>query len=1039
MIGPNLSEWATRSRALTIYLMLVAVIAGALAFVNLGRDEDPTFTIKTMLVTAVWPGATIEETQRQLTDRLERRLEETTGLDALRSITRPGLVTIYVDLDGAFPPERVRSVWQEVRNGIGDIRHTLPQGVLGPFFNDDFGDVFGIIYGFTADGFSDRELRDYVDVVRARLLHQVEGIGKIEFIGAQDETVFVEFQPDRIAAMGLDYGQIFSAIAAQNVVRPSGTLRSGQENLVLRVTGAFETEGDILEVSLIAGGRAIRLGDIATVRRGFVDPPQPLLHVDGERAIALAISMREGGDILELGADIDRAMKYIIADLPIGIEPHLISNQPSVVTTAIGDFTTSLYQAIAIILTISFLALGLRPGAVVAVAIPVTLATTFLVMQTLDIDLHRVSLGALIIALALLVDDAMTTTDAILRRLAVGDTVAQGAAFAYKRLAAPMLTGTLITIAGFVPIGFAESQAGEYTISLFQVVAIALIASWLVAVVFTPVVAGVLLKPPASEVSNEPGRFMKLFARVLNIAISGRWITIAITAVVFAVSLFALQQVNRQFFPPSDRNELIIDFQLPRSSSIFASETAVQQVEEYLAASDDVDFWVSYIGRNVMRFYLPLAIRPPSDHHSQIVVMATDLSARLRLEQALDSYLVENFPEAVIRVSPLEMGPPIGWPVQYRLSGPDLEVIRTEALRLAELVASHPGARRVHFDWIEPARQLTIDVDQDQARRMGLTSSQLANVLNTAVSGATVTQLRDDIYLINVIARAEAQDRVSLDGLATLQVPVPGGRTVALGAFATFSYAQEQPLIWRHDRVPTLTVLADVAPGLLPETVVGALDADIAALNASLPPGYRIEVGGTAETSAESQQAVFSVVPLMVFLMLTLLMIQLQSFRSVAMVLLLVPLGLIGVVSALLVFGRPLGFVAILGILALIGMIAKNAVILITQITDERAAGLSTREAAVSAAQNRFRPLMLTALSTILGLLPIAPTLFWGPMAFAIMGGLLVATVLTLIVLPVLYVTLFEDRPSRAAPVGPESTPDAGDDGQYSDAVVDSR
>jgi len=577
-----------------------------------------------------------------------------------------------------------------------------------------------------------------------------------------------------------------------------------------------------------------------------------------------------------------------------------------------------------------------------------------------------------------------------------------------------MLTGTLITIAGFLPIGFSESQSGEYTISLFQVVAIALIASWLVAVVFTPVVAGILLKPPAARSSDEPGWFLKLYARALNIAIGGRWITIGVTIVVFGVSIIALQEVNRQFFPPSDRNELIIDFQLPRSSSIFASEAAVNRIGQHLAANEDVDFWTSYIGRNVVRFYLPLSIRPPSDHHSQIVVMARDLDARIRLEQTLDAFLVEEFPEAVVRVSPLEMGPPIGWPLQYRLSGPDLEGLRTHALKLAEVVASHPGARRVHFDWIEPARQLTIDVDQDLARRLGLTSSQLADTLNTAVSGAIVTQLRDDIYLVNVVARAEAEDRVTLDGLATLQVPVPGGRTVALDAFATFAFTQEQPLIWRRDRVPTLTVLADVAPGLMPETVVAALQQDIAALNDSLPLGYRIDVGGTAETSTESQAAVFAVLPLMAFIMLTLLMIQLQNFRNVGIVLLLLPLGLIGVAAALLIFGQPLGFVAILGILALIGMIAKNAVILITQITDELAVGMELQEAAVQAAMNRLRPLMLAALSTVLGLLPIAPTLFWGPMAFAVMGGLLVATVLTLIVLPVLYVTIYDDRQTQA-------------------------
>jgi len=1015
VIGPNLSAWASRSRALTVYLMAIAVLAGGFAFANLGRDEDPTFTIKTMLVSAVWPGATMEETLDQLTDRLERRLEETTGLDALRSITRPGQVTIYVDLEGVFPPEDVGEVWQEVRNAVGDIRHTLPPGVIGPFFNDDFGDVFGIIYGFTADGFTEAELRDYVDDVRTDLIAAVPDIASIEFLGAQDEVVFVEFRPDQVAALGLDYGQIFAAIAAQNAVRPSGVINTGNENLVIRVAGAFQNEADILETPLIANGRSFRLGDVATVRRGYSDPPTPLFHVNGQRAIGLAISMRDGGDILELGRLIDAAMAEITAGLPVGIEPFLVSDQPQVVDRAIGDFTTSLYQAVAIILAVSFVSLGVRPGAVVAVAIPVTLATVFLVMQTLGIDLHRVSLGALIIALALLVDDAMTTTDAILRRLAVGDTVAEGATYAYSKLAAPMLTGTLITIAGFVPIGFAESQAGEYTISLFQVVAIALIASWFVAVLFTPIVGGALLKPPAPDTEKGEGRFLRAYGRFLDTAISFRWITIAVTAAVFALAVVGLGKVNRQFFPPSDRFELVVDFQLPRSASIFASEDAVRRIEDWLATNEDVDFFSSYIGRNVIRFYLPLAILPPSDHHSQIVVMARGIDERIRLERDLDAFLVDAFPEAVVRVSPLEMGPPIGWPIQYRVSGPEIETLRAEALRLAEVVASYPGARRVHFDWIEPARQLEIDVDQDQARRLGLSSQSLADVLQTAVSGATVTQLRDGIYSVAVRARAHSEDRVSLDRLATLQAPVPGGRTVALGQFATFRYGLEQPLVWRRDRTPTLTVLADVVPGHLPEAAVASIADDVAALDAALPPGYSIEVGGTVETSAESSEAVFAVVPLMAFIMLTLLMIQLQDFRSTGIVVLLLPLGFIGVVAALLTFGRPLGFVAILGILALIGMIAKNAVILITQIADERANGLGNRAAAMAAAKGRLRPLLLTALSTVLGLLPIAPTLFWGPMAFAIMGGLLVATVLTLIFLPVLYVTIYGDDPAPVA------------------------
>ena len=1018
MIGPNLSDWAVRSRSLTIYLMIVAVVAGSFAFVNLGRDEDPSFTIKTMLVTAVWPGATIEETQNQLTDRLERRLQQTTGLDAVRSITRPGIVTIYVDLDGAFPPEDVQDVWQEVRNSIGDIRHTLPQGVLGPFFNDDFGDVFGIIYAFTADGFSERELRDYVDVARSELIRQVPDIAKIEWIGAQDETVFIEFHPERVAAMALDYSQIFAAIAAQNTVRPSGVINTGQENLVLRVSGAFESEADVLDVTLIAGGRTIRLGDIATARRGYVDPPQPMLHVNGKRAIALAISMRDGGDILQLGEEIEAAIADITADLPIGIEPILISDQPAVVDTAIGDFTTSLYQAVAIILAVSFLSLGVRPGAVVAIAIPVTLAAVFLVMEIVGIDLHRVSLGALIIALALLVDDAMTMDDAILRNLAYGDTMKEASDDAYRTLAMPMLTGALITITGFVPIGFAQSQAGEYTISLFMVVAIALIASWFVAVMFIPIIAAAILKVPLKKDETvEPKGIVGLYRRFLVIAMRAKWVTLGATVALFVSAVLGMQLLNRQFFPPSDRNELIVDFLMPRSSSIFASEAAIGRVEDWLAESEDVDFWTAYIGRNVIRFYLPLAIQPPSDHHSQIVVMARDLDARMRLEQALPEFLAENFPEAVTRVSPLEMGPPIGWPLQYRLTGPDVEVLRSQALRLAGVVASDPRAKHVHFDWIEPARQLRVEIDQARARRLGLTSAQLANILQTAVSGATITQLRDDIYLINVVARTDSRDRVSIDTIGTLQVPVPGGRTVALSQFANFSYDQEQPLIWRRDRLPTLTVLADVAPGSLPEELVTALDEGISALNDDLPEGYSIEIGGTAETSAESQASVFAVIPVMVAIMLTLMMIQLQSFISTAMVVGLLPLGLIGVVGALLLFGQPLGFVAILGILALIGMIAKNAIILIAQIEQERRDGLSPWDAAISAATGRFRPLLLTALSTVLGLIPIAPTLFWGPMAFAIMGGLLVATMLTLVFLPTLYVTVH----GREAPPQPEA------------------
>lgn len=1016
MIGPNLSEWALKNRQVTLYMMMVAVLAGAFAFISLGRDEDPPFTIKTMLVTAVWPGATMEETQTQLTDRLERRLEETTGLDALRSITRPGLVTIFVDLTDAFPPDRVPEVWQEVRNGIGDIRHTLPEGALGPFFNDDFGDVFGIIYAFTGEGFSDRELRDYVDVARSDLLRQVSGIKKIEWIGVQDEQILVEFLPDRVAAMGLNYGQIFNAIAAQNAVRPAGVVTTDTENVAIRVSGTFETEADLLDVSFEANGRMLRLGDVATIRRALVDPPQPMLRVNGKPAIALAISMAEGGDILELGANVQRAMKGVIANLPIGIDPILVSNQPQVVDQAIGEFTESLWQAVAIILVVSFLSLGVRPGTVVAITIPLTLAIVFVIMEIFEIGLHRISLGALIIALGLLVDDAMTTIDAMLRRLAAGDTIEKAASFAYGSLAAPMLIGALITIAGFVPVGFAKSSAGEYTISLFYVVGIALIASWFVAVLFAPIIGAVLLKPPAAQAEEKPGKVIQTYLAVVGIAIRARWLTLAITAGLFAAAILGLGLVDRQFFPASDRGELIVDFQLPRSSSIYASEDAVKRIETFVAETGDAESITSYVGRNVIRFYLPLDIQPPSDHQAQIVVMSKDLAARERLQVTLTAWLNEAFPEAISRVSPLELGPPVGWPIQYRVSGPDIEVVRARALDLAGIMAANPNTRDVHFDWIEPARQIRIQIDQDRVRRLGLSSAEVAAILNTAVSGTTVSRLRDDIYLIPIVARAHEQDRVAIDRLATLQVPVPGGRTVALGQFASFAYDQEQPLLWQRDRVPTLTVLADTAPGLSPEAVVEQLSEGIETFGSGLAPGYEIVVAGTVADSAESQASVFAVIPVMLFLMVSLLMVQLRDFRDMGLVIFLLPLGLIGVVSALLVFGRPLGFVAILGILALNGMIAKNAVILITQIAEERRGGMPVREAVVKAASGRFRPLLLTALSTALGLIPIAPTLFWGPMAFAIIGGLLVATLLTLIFLPTVYTMLHRDPvPARMA------------------------
>ena len=1021
MIGPNLSEWALKKRSLVVFLMILAVGAGVMSFLKLGRGEDPAFTFRTMVVGAAWPGATVDETMKQVTERLERTLQETDFLDRVRSYTIAGQTTIFVDLKQSTPPEKVPDIWYQVRKNVGDMRHTLPQGVLGPFMNDAFGDTFGIIYAFTADGFSFRELRDHVEAARSRLL-QLPDISKIEVLGAQDEQIYIEFSTERLAGLRLNLNQILATLQAQNLVRPAGTIQGEQERVFLRVSGAFDSERDIEGVNIVAGDRIFRLGDIAKVRRGFTDPPQPMFRVNGKPAIGLAIAMRDAGDILALGDNVRKEMAEVVSNLPVGIETTLVADQAVTVDHAISDFMTSLWQAIVIILVCSFVSLGVRPGAVVALAIPLTLAIVFAVMDVANIDLHRISLGALIIALTLLVDDAMTTVDAMLRRLGAGDSPDEAATFAYRTLAAPMLIGTLVTIASFVPIGFAKSSAGEYTFSIFSVVGISLIVSWLVAVIFAPLIGKALLKAPKQQADAQPGKLLQLYSALVQGAIRMKWVTIGVTLAAFLAALYLSSHVSRQFFPASDRPELTVDLTLRQNASIFATEQEVKRLEEVLKTDPDVDHFSSYVGRGAIRFILTLNVQLANPFFGQFVIVAKDLEARERLQAKLEKVLAEQFPDVVARVSPLELGPPVGWPLQYRVSGPDKDEVRRLSLELANVVGTDTRTRHVHFDWMEPARQLRVKINQDQARQLGVSSAAIAGVLNAAISGTPVTQVRDDIYLVNAVARATDGERASFATLASLQVPTPSGRMVPLKQFATFVEEQEFPMVWRRDRVPTLTVRADVSPGVLPDDVVTALAPKIAAFDAKLPKPYKVETGGLFEESQTSQASVFAVVPLMIVLMLLAMMVMLVSFRRLAMVVAILPLGLIGVVLSLLMFSRPLGFVAILGILALIGMIAKNAVILIVSIEEERASGRSVRDAVLGSATNRLRPMMLTALSTVLGLIPIAPTVFWGPMAFAIMGGLMVATVLTLVVLPTLYMAVFGKEDATPAPATAEKS-----------------
>jgi multidrug efflux pump subunit AcrB len=1000
----NLSEWALRHRSLITYFMLIIVVAGVWSYLRLGRSEDPEFTIKTMVVQAQWPGATLGDTLEQVTDRIESKLQETPSLDYLKSYTSAGQATIFINLKDATPPAEVPDIWYQVRKKVYDIRNSMPRDIVGPFFNDEFGDTYAIVYGFTADGFTHRELRDYVVDVRKQLLH-VPDVSKIDIVGTQDERVYVEFSTKQLAGLGIDRSELIAALQAQNAVTPAGVVQTEDEKILVRISGAFRSEQDLLAVNFVAkNGRTIRLGDIAQVTRGPADPAQPMFRVNGKEGIGLAVEMRKGGDVLALGRNVEQKMAEITANLPVGIEATLVAAQPATVEHAVDEFMKALWEAVAIVLIVSLLSLGLRAGAVVALAIPLVLAAVFVGMEFFGIDLQRISLGALIIALGLLVDDAMIAGEMMVMRLEHGDDKEHAASFAWTSVAFPMLTGTLVTVAGFVPIGFARSAAGEYTFSIFAVVAIALIISWIVAVLFTPLLGVWVLKKPKTAHSEEPGPIMRTFRHFLELAMRARWVTVLITLALFGASLYGMRLVPQQFFPSSDRPELLVDLQLPENAAIYATREAAARLDKLLKSDQDVDHWSTYVGQGAVRFYLPLNVQLPNDFFSQAVVVTKGLEQRERVKARLEHALATEFPNVVGRVYPLELGPPVGWPVQYRVSGPEPAQVRAIAFKVAEEIGSTPGAENVNYNWMEPARTIRIRVDQDQARLLGLSSQQLALSLNAVVSGVTATQMRSGIYLVDVLVRASADQRMSLSTIRTLQVPLPNGKSVPLSQIASVDYGQEYPIVWRRDRLPTVTVQADTVPGTQAATVVQALAPEIAALSASLPSGYHIAVGGTVEESAKAQASVIAALPLMLILILTVLMIQLQSFSQLFLVLSVAPLGLIGVVAALLLADKPMGFVAMLGVLALTGMIIRNSVVLIHQIETEKAQGRPAWDAVVEAAAHRFRPILLTAAAAILGMVPIAPTVFWGPMAYAIMGGLAVATLLTLIFLPALYV-----------------------------------
>ena len=1033
----NLSEWALEHQALVLFFMLALFAAGLFSYFRLGQAEDPEFTFKLMVIKAIWPGASPAEMEKQVTERLEKKLQETPYLDNVRSYTKSGETTIFLTLKDSTPPKEVAGVWYQVRKKIGDIRYTLPEGTLGPFFNDEFGDVFGNIYAFTGDGYTYAELKDQVEEVRKEIL-RVPAVAKAETIGDQDQKIFVETSHRKLATLGIDPLSIFNVLREQNAMTPAGSIDTHADRIYLRISGSFDSVESIREIGIQANGRLFRLGDIARVYRGYVDPPAQKVRYMGQEAIALAVSMAKGSDILQLGEDLNKAFARIKRDLPVGIEVHQYSDQPKVVTRSVDEFMRTLLEAVVIVLAVSFFSLGFRTGLVVALSIPLVLAVTFLMMRLYGIDLQRISLGALIISLGLLVDDAIISVEMMATKMEQGMERAKAASFAYTSTAFPMLTGTLITAAAFTPVGFAKSSAGEYTFSIFAVVTIALIVSWVVAVLFTPYL-GYKLLPDFRHDSPSPSLFRRFlhaplhrwiprlipapvpshrgdvyaspfyrrFRALVDWCVNYRKTVILITVAIFALSIFGFRFVQNQFFPSSNRPELIVDLWLPQGASFQATETQVKRLEEKLKGDPQVLNYVAYVGNGSPRFYLPLDQKLVHPNFAQFVIVTRNNRAREVLYERINFILENEFTVLRGRVNRLENGPPVGYPLQFRVIGNDIPTVRKFALEVASIVRANANSQNVHLDWSEQVKNIRLEIDQNKARVIGVSSQGLSTVLNSLLTGFSITQYRERDKLIEVLARAETAERMDPGKLSEINVPTQSGKWIPLGQIAKIEYGFEEGIIWRRNRQPTVTVSADIRGDVQAPVVSKQIDPKLDALRARLPEHYRIEMAGAIEESAKGENSIIAVMPFMLVAVLTLLMIQLQSFQKTIMVLLTAPLGLIGVVIILLTWNVPFGFVANLGVIALFGMIMRNSVILVDQIEQDIKAGHPQWDAIVDATVRRFRPIVLTALAAALAMIPLSRSNFWGPMAVAIMGGLISATILTLLFVPALYAAWF--------------------------------
>ena len=1019
-MGFNLSAWALRNRQIVLFLMILLAAIGAMSYTKLGQSEDPPFTFKAMVVRTVWPGATAEEVSRQVTERIEKKLMETGEYEKIVSFSRPGESQVTFMARDSLHSKDIPELWYQIRKKVADIRHTLPPEIQGPFFNDEFGTTFGNIYALTGTGFDYAVLKDYADRIQIQL-QRVKDVGKVELVGLQDEKVWIELSNLKLATLGVPLEAVQQALQEQNAVSTAGFFETPSERLQLRVSGRFDSVEQIRQFPIRVGDRTFRIGDVAEVHRGFNDPPAPRMRFMGEDAIGLAVSMKDGGDILVLGKALEGEFERLARNLPAGMELRTVSDQPAAVKAGVGEFVQVLVEALVIVLLVSFFSLGLRTGLVVALAIPLVLAMTFAAMHYFGIGLHKISLGALVLALGLLVDDAIIAVEMMAIKMEQGYDRFKAASYAWTSTAFPMLTGTLITAAGFLPIATAASSTGEYTRSIFQVVTIALLTSWVAAVVFVPYLGERLLPDLAKLHAARHGSdghapdpyatpFYQRVRRVVEWCVRRRKTVILLTLAAFVGSILLFRFVPQQFFPASGRPELMVDLKLAEGASLANTAERVKQLEVLLKQQDGIDNYVAYVGTGSPRFYLPLDQQLPAASFAQFVVLAKSMEERERLRSWLIDTVDQQFPDLRARVTRLENGPPVGYPVQFRVTGEHIEKVRALAREVADKVRENPHVVNVHLDWEEPSKAVFLAIDQDRARALGVSTAHLSSFLRSSLTGTTVSQYREDNELIEILLRGTQKERGDLANLGSLALPTDNGQSVALSQVATLEYGFEEGIIWHRNRLPTVTVRADIYDKEQPATLVRQIEPTLSDVKAKLPDGYLLEVGGTVEDSERGQKSVNAGMPLFIVVVLSLLMIQLRSFSRTVMVFLTAPLGLIGVTLFLLVFRQPFGFVAMLGTIALAGMIMRNSVILVDQIEQDIASGMERWQAIIEATVRRFRPIVLTALAAVLAMIPLSRSVFYGPMAVAIMGGLIVATALTLLFLPALYAAWFRVR-----------------------------